>query len=64
MMYFRARRMRKVLGGGMRQAGVIAAPAIIALDEIVPALIGDHRRLRFLAEGIHCTHVCKHIKEN
>ncbi|XP_077300476.1 uncharacterized protein LOC143921178 [Arctopsyche grandis] len=48
-----ARRMRKVLGGGMRQAGVIAAPAIIALDEIVPALIGDHRRLRFLAEAIN-----------
>lgn len=36
----------------MRQAGVIAAPAIVALDEIIPALIGDHRRLKFIAEGI------------
>lgn len=35
----------------MRQAGVIAAPAIVALDEVVPALIGDHRRLKLLAEG-------------
>jgi threonine aldolase len=48
----RARRMRKVLGGGMRQAGVIAAPGIIALTEMIDRLAEDHRNARILAEGI------------
>jgi threonine aldolase len=47
-----ARRMRKILGGGMRQAGVIAAPGIIALTEMVSRLADDHRNARVLAEGI------------
>lgn len=47
-----ARRFRKMLGGGMRQAGVLAAPAIVALDEIVPALCGDHRRAKYIANAI------------
>jgi threonine aldolase len=47
-----ARRMRKILGGGMRQAGVIAAPGIIALTEMVGRLADDHRNARILAEGI------------
>jgi threonine aldolase len=47
-----ARRMRKVLGGGMRQAGVIAAPGILALTEMVTRLADDHRNARILAEGI------------
>jgi threonine aldolase len=44
--------MRKILGGGMRQAGVIAAPGIIALTEMVGRLADDHRNARILAEGI------------
>jgi threonine aldolase len=48
----RARRMRKVLGGGMRQAGVIAAPGIVALTEMVRRLDEDHRNAHILADGI------------
>jgi threonine aldolase len=48
----RARRMRKILGGGMRQAGVIAAPGIVALTEMVDRLAEDHRHARVLAEGV------------
>ena len=47
-----ARRMRKILGGGMRQAGVIAAPGIVALTEMVSRLADDHRNARILADGI------------
>ena len=48
----RARRMRKILGGGMRQAGVIAAPAMVALTDMVGRLAEDHRNARILAEGL------------
>jgi len=48
----RARQMRKVLGGGMRQAGVIAAAGIVALTEMVDRLAEDHRNARILAEGL------------
>ena len=47
-----ARRARKVLGGGMRQAGVIAAAGIKALEEMVDRLAKDHENARRLAEGI------------
>ena len=47
-----ARRMRKMLGGGMRQAGVIAAPGILALTEMVERLADDHRNARILADGV------------
>ena len=47
-----ARRMRKILGGGMRQAGVIAAPGIIALTGMVSRLADDHRNARILADGV------------
>lgn len=47
-----ARRTRKVLGGGMRQAGIIAAAAIIALEKMVDRLAEDHTNARHLAEGI------------
>ncbi len=47
-----ARRMRKILGGGMRQAGVIAAPGILALTDMVARLADDHRHARILADGI------------
>ncbi len=47
-----ARRTRKVLGGGMRQAGVLAAAGIVALEEMVERLAEDHANARRLAEGI------------
>ena len=47
-----ARRMRKILGGGMRQAGVIAAPGIIALTRMVDRLAEDHWNARVLADGV------------
>jgi threonine aldolase len=46
----RARRVRKQLGGGMRQAGVIAAAGIVALENMVDRLAEDHKRARVLAE--------------
>jgi threonine aldolase len=46
-----ARRMRKSLGGGMRQAGVIAAAGLFALDEMIERLADDHANARVLAEG-------------
>ncbi len=48
----RARRMRKILGGGMRQAGVIAAAGIVALTEMVDRLAEDHDNARLLAHGL------------
>lgn len=48
----RARRWRKVLGGGMRQAGVIAAPGIVALETMIDRLAEDHANARRLAEGL------------
>jgi len=48
----RARRARKILGGGMRQAGIIAAAGIVALAEMVDRLEEDHRNAHRLAEGI------------
>ncbi len=47
-----ARRNRKVLGGGMRQAGIIAAAGIIALEQMVERLKEDHTNARCLADGI------------
>ena len=47
-----ARRYRKMLGGGMRQAGILAAAGIIALQEGPRALAADHQRARELAEGL------------
>jgi threonine aldolase len=48
----RARRLRKMVGGGMRQAGVIAAAGIVALEEMVDRLAEDHANARILAEGL------------
>ncbi len=48
----RARRARKVLGGGMRQAGVIAAAGIVAVETMVDRLAEDHANARMLAEGL------------
>jgi threonine aldolase len=46
------RRLRKALGGGMRQVGVLAAPGLIALTEMVDRLKEDHVRAKALARGI------------
>ena len=48
----RARRVRKMLGGGMRQAGIIAAAGIVALERMVDRLAEDHVNARRLAEGL------------
>jgi threonine aldolase len=48
----RARRARKVLGGGMRQAGVLAAAGIVALNEMIDRLAEDHDNARKLANGL------------
>jgi threonine aldolase len=48
----RARRLRKMLGGGMRQAGIIAAAGIVGLERMVERLAEDHANARTLAEGL------------
>jgi len=48
----RARRFRKMVGGGMRQAGVIAAAGIVALRTMIDRLAEDHANARRLAEGL------------
>ncbi len=48
----KARKIRKVLGGGMRQAGIIAAPGIIALETMVDRLKDDHNNAKHLAKQI------------
>lgn len=48
----RAHRVRKMLGGGMRQAGIIAAAGIVALTSMVDRLAEDHSNARALAEGL------------
>jgi len=48
----RARRVRRVVGGGMRQAGVLAAAALVALEQMVERLAEDHAAARRLAEGL------------
>jgi threonine aldolase len=47
-----ARRMRKSLGGGMRQAGVLAAAGIVAVNEMVERLADDHEHAKMLANGL------------
>ena len=47
-----ARRNRKIVGGGMRQAGVIAAAAIVALEQMIDRLADDHENARVLAKGL------------
>ncbi len=47
-----ARRTRKMLGGGMRQAGIIAAPCLVAVEKMIGRLEEDHQNAKLLAEGI------------
>ena len=48
----RAHRIRKQLGGGMRQAGILAAAGIVALESMVDRLTEDHTRAQLLARGL------------
>jgi len=48
----RVRRYRKIFGGGMRQAGIIAAGALYALEHNVPRLKEDHEKAKYLAEEV------------
>ncbi|MBI3975112.1 MAG: low-specificity L-threonine aldolase [Armatimonadetes bacterium] len=48
----RARRARQMLGGAMRQAGVVAAAGIVALETMIDRLAEDHRRARALAQRL------------
>ena len=47
-----ARAVRKLLGGGMRQVGVLAAAGLVALEDTPPRLHEDHANARRLAEGL------------
>ncbi len=47
-----ARRVRKMLGGGMRQVGVVAAAGRVALRSMVGRLVDDHANARRLADGL------------
>lgn len=48
----RVRNVRKMLGGGMRQEGIIAAAGIVALEQMVDRLAEDHTLARYFAEGL------------
>jgi threonine aldolase len=48
----RARKNRKMVGGGMRQAGIIAAAGIVALETMVERLADDHANAQLLAQGL------------
>jgi len=48
----KAQRLRKLLGGGMRQAGILAAAGIIALEQMTGRLAQDHARAKTLADGL------------
>jgi threonine aldolase len=50
---YSARRMRKVLGGGMRQAGIIAAAGLVAINQIEEQISEDHNNAQLLAEGLN-----------
>lgn len=48
----RARRVRKMLGGGMRQVGILAAAGLVALETMIPRLAEDHANARLLGEAL------------
>ncbi|GAV85857.1 Beta_elim_lyase domain-containing protein, partial [Cephalotus follicularis] len=48
----KAKRLRKTLGGGMRQVGILCAAALVALKENVAKLEGDHKNTKMMAEGL------------
>lgn len=48
----KARRIRKSLGGGMRQAGILAAAGMVSLNEMIDRLPDDHKNAQYLANGL------------
>lgn len=48
-----ARCVRRVLGGGIPQMGVLAAPGLVALEDVIPKLGEDHRRTKEIAQAIY-----------
>lgn len=48
----KVRRIRKALGGGMRQAGIIAAAGLVSLEKMIPQIKDDHKNAQLLSEGI------------
>ena len=50
----KAKKNRKLLGGGMRQVGILGAAGLIALKEMIPRLAEDHENARYMAEKLNC----------
>lgn len=48
----KARRYRKIMGGGMRQVGILAACGMVGIEEVLPRLEEDHKLARYLAIGL------------
>lgn len=59
----RARKLRKLMGGGMRQAGVLAAPGIIALTKMTARLKEDHARIKELSKGLQAIEHIRVLKD-
>ena len=57
----RARRLRKMMGGGMRQAGILASAGLWALEHHVDRLADDHRRAAALADALLASDVVSHV---
>nr|WP_246583116.1 low-specificity L-threonine aldolase [Clostridium simiarum] len=55
----KARKNRKLMGGGLRQAGILAAAGIIALNEMVTRLTDDHKNARYLADRLEEIESCR-----
>lgn len=54
---YRARRVRKVLGGSMRQSGIVAAAGLYALENCVERLADDHKNAKKIAYGTQLYYV-------
>lgn len=50
--------MRKVLGGGMRQSGILAAAGVVALDKMITRLQEDHDHINEIAKGFVAQQLC------
>jgi threonine aldolase len=60
----KARRARKILGGGMRQAGILAAAGLFALENNVERLADDHRHAARLADGLRALDLAVEVHTN
>lgn len=57
----KSRKIRKVMGGGMRQSGILAAACIYALENNIQRLADDHRRAKKIAEALNNCHWVKQV---